>query len=213
MRIAIVNETSAADRNADLVRALQGRGHQILNCGMKKNGEEPQLTYLHTGFISALLLNAGSVDFVVGGCGTGQGFLNSVVQYPGVICGHITTPLDAWLFARINNGNCVSLMLNQGYGWGSEVNLRMVFDHLFTPDSGAGFPESRRESQRDSVRLLGEIGHQAHHGMAEIVRNLPDAVIAPALNYPGIWELISAAPKMNAELEQSIRDRRIGKKA
>ncbi len=212
MKIAIVNETSAADRNADIVRALEGRDLQLLNCGMKKNGEEPQLTYLHTGFLSALLLNTGAADFVVGGCGTGQGFLNSVVQYPDVVCGHIATPLDAWLFTRINSGNCVSLMLNQGYGWGSEVNLRLIFDHLFSSDRGSGFPESRRESQRESVRLLGEIGHAAHHSMTDIVRNLPDAVAVPALSYPGIEELLSAAPGMNRELAQAILDRRSGRR-
>src|SRR5208337_4343486 len=116
MRIAVINETSAADRNADILHALEGRGHEIVNCGMRKGGEEPELSYIHTGLIAALVLAMGKVDFVVGGCGTGQGFLNAVLAYPGVSCGHILTPLDAWLFARINDGNCVSLALNQGYG-------------------------------------------------------------------------------------------------
>ncbi len=75
--------------------------------------------------MSALLLNLKAVDFVVGGCGTGLGYLNAVMQYPGVFCGHLLTPLDAFLFARINAGNCVSLALNQGYGWAGDVNLRM----------------------------------------------------------------------------------------
>ena len=73
MRIAIINETSAADGNADIMNAIKDRGYELLNCGMTKNGEEPQLTYLHTGLLSALLLNTRAVDFVVGGCGTGQG--------------------------------------------------------------------------------------------------------------------------------------------
>jgi hypothetical protein len=57
MTIAIINETSAADRNEDIRKALEGRNHRLLNCGMKKSGEEPQLTYIQTGFLSALLLN------------------------------------------------------------------------------------------------------------------------------------------------------------
>lgn len=210
MRIAVINETSAANRNADIINALDGRGHELVNCGMKKNGEEPQLTYLHTGFLGALLLNSGAVDFVVGGCGTGQGFLNSVVQYPGVVCGHIMTPLDAWLFTRINAGNCVSLMLNQGYGWGSEVNLSLLFDHLFTSAHGAGFPESRRESQRESVRLLRTIGEASHRGMAEIVRALPDAITRPVLSYPGVDKLLSDAASMSAELREAISARTEG---
>ena len=45
MKIAVINETSAADRNADIMAALQGRNHTLYNAGMKKNGEEP----LHWG--------------------------------------------------------------------------------------------------------------------------------------------------------------------
>ena len=57
MKIAIINETSAADRNSDILSALSGRGHEIYNVGMKKSGEKPELQYIHTGFLSALLLN------------------------------------------------------------------------------------------------------------------------------------------------------------
>ena len=108
MKIAVINETSAADRNADILAALEGRGHELINPGMRKNGEKPELQYIHTGLMAAILLNLKRVDLVVGGCGTGQGFMNSVMQYPGVFCGHILNPLDAWLFAQINDGNCMS---------------------------------------------------------------------------------------------------------
>jgi len=114
MKIAVINEISAADRNADILKALEGRGHEVLNLGNTKSGEQPELLYIHTGLMSALLLQLKAVDFVIGGCGTGLGYLNSVMQYPGVFCGHLLSPLDAWLFARINAGNCVSLALNQG---------------------------------------------------------------------------------------------------
>lgn len=192
MRIAIINETSAADRNADILSALEGRGHVLFNCGMKKNGESPELSYIHTGLMAALLLGTGSVDFVVGGCGTGQGFLNSVLQYPGVSCGHIVTPLDAWLFARINGGNCVSLPLNQGYGWAGDVNLKLVFDSLFTPDFGQGYPERRREPQRVSRELLVGISKTSHRTLDEIVRMLPDEVVVPAITYPGFRETLGS---------------------
>jgi len=38
MRIAVINETSSADRNADILAALEGRGHEIFNVGMTKSG-------------------------------------------------------------------------------------------------------------------------------------------------------------------------------
>src|SRR5512137_2671592 len=115
MKIAVINEISAADKNADILKALEGRGHEILNLGNTSGSNTPGLLDIHTGLMSALLLDLKAVDFVIGGCGTGQGYLNAVMQYPGVVCGHLLSSLDAWLFTRINAGNCVSLALNQGY--------------------------------------------------------------------------------------------------
>ncbi len=207
MTVAIINETSAADRNEDILKALDGRGHTLINCGMRRNGAEPQLSYIQTGFLSALLLNLRRVDFVVGGCGTGQGFLNAVVLYPNVVCGHIVTPLDAWLFTRINGGNCVSLMLNQGYGWGSDVNLGLIFDHLFGDARGEGFPEHRRSAQQHSAALLSELSLSTHRTMAQIVAELSDEVAFPVFTYPGVKELVLNGPFAEPELKRSLESR------
>jgi len=207
MKIAVINETSAADRNADILAALDGLGHEILNVGMKRTGEKPELTYIHTGFLGALLLNAGRVDFVVGGCGTGQGFLNSVMQYPGVFCGHLMTPLDAWLFNQINAGNCISLALNQGYGWAGEINLKFLFEKLFSVEKGGGFPPHRRESQQQSRLLLAEINRETHRSFAEIISTLPDDVVKPALEYPGVLDVLDYESIDNWELKQAIARR------
>jgi ribose 5-phosphate isomerase RpiB len=190
MRIAVINETSAAHRNAHILGALEGRGHTIINAGMTENGAEPELTYIHTGLLSALFLNLDAADFVVGGCGTGQGYLNAAMQYPGVFCGHILTPLDAWLFTQINGGNCISLMLNQGYGWASDVNLQMIFDALFSVESGIGYPSHRQASQRESRQTLAKVSKYTHPDMAEIIRRLPEAILQPALTYPGIFDAL-----------------------
>ncbi len=190
MKIAIVNETSSADKNAHILSALQDIGHVVLNCGMTEKGGDPELQYIHTGLMAALLLESGRADFVVGSCGTGQGFLNAVMQYPGVCCGHILSPLDAWLFTQINGGNCISLALNQGYGWASDVNLRFIFDRLFGVEPGAGYPPERKEPQARSRTALSEISGLVHHSFPEIIGRLPDYVLHPVLRYPGFLELI-----------------------
>jgi ribose 5-phosphate isomerase RpiB len=205
MKIAVINETSAADRNADILAALEGRGYDLINAGMKKNGEKPELQYIHTGFIAAVLLNLKRVDLVVGGCGTGQGFLNSVMQYPGVFCGHILTPLDAWLFAQINDGNCISLMLNEGYGWASNVNLRFIFDSYFEPERGAGYPAPRKEPQAASRSMLKTISTTVHCSLIEILDLLPDEVVSPALSYPGIRELVSVETIEDENLRSAFK--------
>jgi len=200
MRIAVINEISAAARNADILKALEGRGFEILNLGNTAAEDTPALQYIHTGLMSALLLHLGAVDFVIGGCGTGLGYLNSVLQYPGVACGHILTPLDAWLFARINAGNCVSLALNQGYGWAGDVNLRMIFDNLFTPETGAGYPAHRAEPQRNSRETLAKISIATHKSYAEIISALPVEVSKPALAHPAYQPVLLAAVKNEPEL-------------
>jgi ribose 5-phosphate isomerase RpiB len=208
MRIAVINETSAADRNADILAALDGFGHDVINAGMKKSGEKPELSYIHTGLMAAVLLNAGTVDFVVGGCGTGQGFLNSVMQYPGVTCGHIITPLDAWLFTQINAGNCVSLMLNQGYGWAGEVNLRFIFEKLFCVMPGAGYPGHRREPQQASRLVLQDVNAITHQDMRAIIERLPAGVVRPVINYPGFLDVLESHGRADTGILEALRKRK-----
>ena len=205
MRIAVINETSAAGRNADILAALQGRGHEIINAGMKENGAQPELTYIHTGLMAALLLELKRVDFVVGGCGTGQGFLNSVMQYPGVACGHVLNGLDAWLFAQINGGNCISLALNQGYGWAGDVNLSFIFDRLFEKEFGAGYPPHRSESQRESRAMLARVSAAAHRSFPEIIAALPRDVVDRTVGYPGVEALLDLSSPERAEIREALR--------
>ena len=207
MRIAVLNETSAADRNADILAALEGRGHQVINAGMREKGARPELTYIHTGFLAALLLNHRVVDFVVGGCGTGQGFLNSAMQYPGVFCGHITSDLDAWLFAQINGGNCISLPLNQGYGWAGDVNLRFIFERLFSVERGCGYPAHRKDSQRESRLMLERISGVTHPDFPGVLERLPDEVVLPALSFPGIRDLLNDHPAADPRMAAALSGR------
>jgi len=207
MRIAVVNETSAVEKHPFIMSALEGRGLDVANAGMAEPGEEPELQYIHTGFISALLLAAGRVDMVIGGCGTGQGYMNSVMQYPGVSCGHLLTPLDAFLFARINAGNVVSLALNQGWGWAGEVNLAMLFDQLFRAEQGSGFPAHRAEPQAASRANLQVVNDATHRSMAEVVVRLPDEIVLPALTHPAASALLDVDSMDDAVLRSALQAR------
>ena len=207
MRIAVINETSAADRNADILRALDGRGFKVINAGMTRNGATPELSYIHTGLMTAILLNLNRVDLVVGGCGTGQGFLISATQYPGVVCGHLLTPLDAWLFTQINGGNCISLALNQGYGWAADINLRFIFDRIFSVERGAGYPPYRAEPQREYRTKLEDVSAMTHRALAEIIRTLPEDVVLPAIEYPGMRELIAVDSIADTALRDAFLER------
>lgn len=208
MKIAVISEVSAVVQNGAMVTALEGRGHTIINAGMQSAENKPELTYIHTGLLAALLLNTGRVDLVVGGCGTGQGFLTSVMQYPGVICGLISNPLDAWIFAQINGGNCVSLPLLYGYGWAGDVNLRMVFDAFFSiPQHGLGYPPHRQTSQQESRKRLARIGTVTHQSLARIIADLEDEVVGPVLTFPGVINLLDPDTLTDRDLAAAIKGR------
>ena len=206
MRIAVINETSAADKNADIIKALEGFGHEILNIGMKEKGASPELQYTHTGFLAGLMLNSGRADLVIGGCGTGQGFVVSASQYPGVFCGHIQTPLDGWLFTQINGGNCISLALNQGYGWAGDVNLKFLFERMFSVESGCGYPAERQKPQQASRDLLAGISADTHLSMAEIIGKMNRDVVSHVLSYPGVAEVLDIDTLADAELKEALRE-------
>lgn len=180
MKIAVINEVSSCARNADIVSALeQATDAEILNVGMKNPEEEPALTYIQTSYMAAVLLNTGASDFVISGCGTGQGFLNAVLQFPGVSCGLVADPLDAWLFSQINGGNCVSLPLNKGYGWAADINLKYVFEKLFADPAGQGYPLHRAESQGASRKILSNLSQMAHLSLAEILEKTDPEILKP----------------------------------
>ncbi|TVQ38131.1 MAG: ribose-5-phosphate isomerase [Spirochaetaceae bacterium] len=205
MRIAVINETSAGDKNVDIMAALEGTGHEILNVGMKQKGGDPELSYIHTGFLTGLLINAARADFVIGGCGTGQGYLNSAMQYPDVFCGHIMTDLDAWLFAQINGGNCISLALAQGYGWAGNENIRFIVERLFSVERGGGYPPHRREPQRQFRRELEDVSAVVHKPFARIVRDLPAETVRHALRFPGVLQVLDIGSLEDSELKQALQ--------
>lgn len=160
MKIALMNEFSQASKNEAVLAELQSvadeQGHSVFNVGMSDDNDH-RLTYIHLGIIASLLLNSKAVDFVVSGCGTGQGALMSLNAHPGVVCGYCIDPADAYLFAQINNGNALALPFAKGFGWGAELNVRYIFEKAFTGVKGQGYPPERKESQVANANILNSI--------------------------------------------------------
>jgi ribose 5-phosphate isomerase RpiB len=200
MKIAVINEVSASHRNPDIMAALSKFDHTVYNLGMTDPEQKPELTYIHTGLMAGILLNVGAVDLVVGGCGTGQGFLNSAMQYPGVFCGLISDPLDAWLFSQINGGNCISLPLNKGYGWAADINLQFIFEKLFDCQMGAGYPGHRKESQRISREKLKNISRYSHKKIDEILELTDQEILVQLARSERFLDVIASNSGENHDL-------------
>ena len=77
MKIALINENSQAAKNsiieAALKKVVEPMGHTVVNYGMYSADDEAQLTYVQIGTLAAVLLNSGASDYVITGCGTGEG--------------------------------------------------------------------------------------------------------------------------------------------
>lgn len=196
MKVAVINEGSTKHRNMDVVKAATELGLEVYNLGMKNTEKEPDLSYMETAFLSALVLNLHAVEFVIGGCGTGQGYMNAVLQYPGVACGLLMDPVEAFLYSQVNAGNCISLPLNKGYGGvGGDLNVKYILEKLFNDTYGQGYPPARREVQLGARKRLETLSVQAHRPMEEILDVLDPIVLHSALDFPGVKEFLETAPE------------------
>ena len=205
MKIAVINEGSTKFRNADVIKAVESldQGHEIFNLGMKNVEGEPDLNYLDTGLLAAIALNLKAVDFVLGGCGTGQGFINAVLQFPGVACGLLVDPVDSFLYSQVNAGNCISFALNKGYGLCGDVNLKYILQNLFSENYGKGYPEARREIQVKARARLEKLSLDAHRPMKEIIQTMDKVIVDTVLKFPGVSDFIkNKAPQ--SELKDFI---------
>ena len=142
MRIALINENSQAAKNGTIYAALKKvadeKGYTVDNYGMYAADDEAQLTYVQNGILAAILLNSKAADFVVTGCGTGEGAMLALNSFPGVICGHVEDPLDAYTFAQINDGNAIAIPFALRFGWAGDLNLQYIFEKLWSEPSGSG---------------------------------------------------------------------------
>ncbi|MEJ2045047.1 MAG: RpiB/LacA/LacB family sugar-phosphate isomerase [Reinekea sp.] len=160
MKIALMMENSQAAKNPTILEQLKTVAepleHSVFNVGMSDENDH-HLTYIHLGIMASLLLNSKAVDFVVAGCGTGQGAMMSLNIHPGVVCGYCLDPSDAFLFNQINNGNALALAFAKGFGWGAELNVRYMFEKAFTGERGQGYPLERKEPQVRNAAILNEV--------------------------------------------------------
>lgn len=193
MKIAMINEFSQSAKN-DLVlsvlkEVVEPMGHTVYNTGMNtaeaplQLGEPGYLTYLNIGVQAALLLNSGAVDFVVTGCGTGQGALMACNMMPGVVCGYCIEPSDAYLFLQINNGNALSIPYAKGFGWGADVNLKNIFNIAFGSPKGMGYPNEpgRKESQNRNAAKLVEVKAAVAKPLVEALSAMDQDIVKKSL--------------------------------
>lgn len=211
MKIALMMENSQAAKNAMVLGELNTvaapLGHDVFNVGMADENDH-HLTYIHLGIMASILLNSKAVDFVVTGCGTGQGAMMSCNLHPGVICGYCLEPSDAFLFNQINNGNALALAFAKGFGWAGELNVRYIFEKAFTGERGQGYPIERAEPQIRNAGILSQVKSAVAKDVVESLRAIDQELVKTAVGGARFQECFFAHCQVPAiaEYVQSLLD-------
>ncbi len=211
MKIALINENSQAAKNELICNTLKSvvepLGHEVFNYGMYSADDKEQLTYVQIGILSAVLLNSGACDLVITGCGTGEGAMLACNSFPGVLCGHVVDPTDAYQFTQVNNGNAIAMPFAKGWGWGCELNLQYVFEKLFVSEWGLGYPRERAVPEQRNKKILDEVKTVTHTDMVYILENLDRDLVKGALGTKNFKEYFFAnckCDKIRAAVEKIL---------
>lgn len=211
MKIALINENSQAAKNSMIESVLKEvvtpMGHEVVNYGMYAADDEAQLTYVQVGLLTAILLNSGAADFVITGCGTGEGAMLACNSFPGVLCGHVVDPSDAYMFSQINAGNAAAFPFAKGFGWGAELNLQYRFEKLFCTEPGGGYPPERVVPEQRNKKILDGVKKITHTDMMTILKNIDQDFLKATVSGAKFMELFfdsCKCPEIKAYIEKVL---------
>lgn len=205
MKIALIIENSQAAKSSivhdALTAVVEPLGHTVHHYGMYTPEDQAMLTYPMNGLLTGILLNSGAADFVVTGCGTGVGSNLACNAMPGVSCGLVIDPTDAFLFGQINDGNAISQPFAKGFGWAAELNLQDCYRKLFEHERGIGYPKERAKVMAQNRKILAQMKAASHHDMLTVLKRVDQDLLKSAIAGERFQELFFA----NAQ-DQDIAD-------
>lgn len=191
MIIAVIQAGSQAGKNELIYSTVKkyAPDAEVINFGCTED-EKNKFSYIEISILVGLLLSSKAVDFVVTGCSSGQGMMLACNSMPGVLCGYIPTPQDAYLFAQINDGNAVSLPLGEEYTWAGEENFEKTIEKLFSEPFGQGYPKSEAERKLEDTKLLKRIRNNSQVSMIELLTALEKPLLDKVLRKIDVVEYI-----------------------
>jgi len=194
MKIAVIQASSQKEKNSAIYeackKAVKGLEHEIINFGGFSE-ENTVYSYTEIAFLVSLLLSSQSVDFVITGCSSGQGMALACNSLPGVLCGFVQNPQDAFLFGRINDGNAVSLSLGLGYGWLGNLNLQYTLEKLFEGEFGTGYPKESAERKVKDTLTVKKFNRISKRDICEVINELDSNFVKKALSKQDVFEYIT----------------------
>jgi ribose 5-phosphate isomerase RpiB len=196
MKIALIIENSQAAKSSIVHDALKSvaepLGHQVHHYGMYTAEDKASLTYVMNGLLAGTLINSKAADFVVTGCGTGMGSMLACNSMPGVFCGLIVDPTDAFLFGQINDGNAIAMPYAKGFGWAAELNLQDCYRKLFDGERGLGYPKERAQIMAKNRGILKELKAASCKDMLTVLKSVDQDLLKAAVAGERFEELFFA---------------------
>lgn len=196
MKIALIIENSQAAKSSIVHDALTAvavpLGHQVHHYGMYTPEDKASLTYVMNGLLAGILINSKAADFVVTGCGTGMGTMLAANSMPGVFCGLIIDPTDAFLFGQINDGNAIAMPYAKGFGWAAELNLQDCYRKLFDGERGLGYPKERAQIMAKNRGILKELKAASCKDMLTVLKSVDQDLLKAAVAGERFEELFFA---------------------
>ena len=191
MKIAVIQASSQSQKNEMIYSTVKkyASDSDVINFGCFGD-EQAKYSYIEISILVGLLLASKSVDLVVTGCSSGQGMMLACNNMPGVLCGYIPTPQDAYLFAQINDGNAVSLPLGEEYTWAGEENLDKTIAKLFSEPFGQGYPKSEAERKLEDTKLLKSIRKSSQVKMTELLKTLEKPLLDKVFSKKDVVEYV-----------------------
>lgn len=191
MKIAVIQASSQSQKNELIYSTVKKYAidSEVINFGCFGD-EQNKFSYIEISVLVGLLLASRSVDLVVTGCSSGQGMMLACNNMPGVLCGYVPTPKDAYLFAQINDGNAVSLPLGEEYTWAGEENLDKTIAKLFSEPFGQGYPKSEAARKLEDTKLLKNIRSASQVKMTELIKTLEKPLLDKVLSKKDVVEYV-----------------------
>jgi ribose 5-phosphate isomerase RpiB len=196
MKIALIIENSQAAKSEIVHNALKSvvdpLGHNVHHYGMYTPEDKASLTYVMNGLLAGILLNSKAADFVVTGCGTGMGSMLACNSMPGVFCGLVADPTDAFLFGQINDGNCLAMPYAKGFGWAAELNLQDCYRKLFEHERGVGYPKERAAIMAKNRGILKQLKSASCKDMLTVLGSVDQELLKAAVSGEKFQQLFFA---------------------
>ena len=191
MTIGIIQASSQAEKNQLLFDTVKkyAANDEIINFGCKAN-EPEQFSYVEISVLAGLLLASEAVDFIVTGCSSGQGMMLACNSFPGVLCGYAPSPMDAYLYVQINNGNAVSLPLGEDYTWAGSENFENTIAKLFSEPFGQGYPKDEAARKIRDTRMLKEIRSRSQRTATDLLDSLDKTFVEHLMSKQDVVQYI-----------------------